>query len=442
MDEKNREFLDSMSEQDKEVVEQVTQAINNDDAETATLLFQTHSWLASLIDVPCFAFDSPAIVTAASRGNREMVDVLLEHGADINAKSQWWAGGFGVLHHDHHDLSRYLIDRGAHVDPHAAAALGMIELLAKMVEEDPSVVNRRGPDGQVPLHFAKEREIIDFLLAHGADIDMRDIDHNGTPAQWAVNSPEKCRYLVERGAETDIFMACMLDDDDMVHRILETDPNALQAQVGKGDFTSGDSDGGHIYEYTIGTAARPLFLAQRLKRHKVMETMLKYSSTEQKFLLACLQADTATAHSILSGHPNIVASLQPLDESLIVDAAGDIRLDAVRAMLEVGFHVDARRSDRSPTALHAAAIRGNHEIVKYLLSQGASVDAKNEFGGTPLGSCIWGSMYIQDPSGDYAAVAESLIEAGVKLPDQAVGSGDVKKVLTKHGVPDGSSNQG
>ncbi|MCQ6562766.1 ankyrin repeat domain-containing protein [Paenibacillus mendelii] len=434
MDDKNRNFLASMKEQDKEVVEQVTQAINNDNVETVERLLQTHAWLVSLIDVPCFSFDSPAIVTAASKGNREMVDVLLEYGADINAKSQWWAGGFGVLHHEHYDLSRYLIDRGAHVDPHAAAALGMMEMLTKMVEEDPSIVNHRGPDGQVPLHFAKEHKIIDFLLVHGADIDMCDIDHGGTPAQWAVDDPEKCRYLVERGAETDIFMACMLDDLEMVNRILERDPNVLNAQVGKGNFTSGDSEGGHIYEYKIGIYTRPLFLAHRLNRHEVIEMMLRYSSTEQKFLLACLQADKANLHSILSEHPNMVTSLQPMDESLIVDAAGDNRFDAVRTMLEVGFNVDARRSPQSFTALHTSASRGNHEIVKLLLATGASVHALNEFGGTPLSSCIWGSLHIQDPSGDYAAVTESLIEAGVKLPDQAAGSDIVKKILIEHGV--------
>lgn len=434
MEIKYQDLLVSMNEQDKEVIEQVIQAINDDNVETVVHLFKTHYWLVSLIDVPCFTFDSPAIVIAASKGNREMVDVLLEYGADINAKSQWWAGGFGVLHHDHYDLSRYLIDRGAHVDPHAATALGMMEMLSKMVEEDSSVVNQRGPDGQVPLHFAKEHRVIDFLLTHGALIDMRDIDHGSTPAQWAVDDPEKCSYLIERGAETDIFIACILGDIEMVSRILETDPNALNAQVGRGSFTSGDSNGGHIYEYKIGVFSRPLFLAQRLNRSEVIEVMRRYSSAEHQFLLACLQADMAIVHSIIAEHPNIVTSLQPMDESLIVDAAGDNRLDAVRTMLEVGFNVDARRSSQSSTALHSSASRGNHEIVKLLLAQGGSVHATNDFGATPLNSCIWGSLHIQDPSGDYAAVIETLIEAGAKLPDQATGSDAVKKILIEHGV--------
>lgn len=43
-------------------------------------------------------------------------------------------------------------------------------------------------------------------------------------------------------------------------------------------------------------------------------------------------------------------------------------------------------------------------------------------------------MNDKNPQGDYAAVAESLIEAGVRLPDQASGSEVVKSILIRHGV--------
>ncbi|WP_219838202.1 ankyrin repeat domain-containing protein [Paenibacillus sp. R14(2021)] len=430
------DLLASLNEQEKAVIKEITQAIRDDQAASAAQLFHTHAWLASFVNVPCFAFDSPAIVVAASRGSREMVDVLLANGADINAKSQWWAGGFGVLHNDQRDLAPYLIERGAQVDTHAAAALDMMDLLSEMVEADPAVVNLRGPDGQVPLHFAKERRIIDFLLTHGADIDRRDIDHGSTPAQWAVDDPDKCRYLIERGAETDIFIACILNDVEAVSRLLASDPDVLNAQVGQGVFTSGDSDGGHIYLYKIGAGTRPLFLAQRLQRDEILALMLRYSSTEQQFLLACYQADTAAVHAIAAEHPNLAASLQPVDASVIVDAADDRRLDAVRIMLEVGFPVDARRRPQSATALHMAASQGNLEIVALLLQHGASVHAINEFGGTPLGSCIWGSQHLRHPAGDYAAVTRNLIEAGAKLPDHVMGSEEVKTVLIAHGVRD------
>lgn len=103
-------------------------------------------------------------------------------------------------------------------------------------------------------------------------------------------------------------------------------------------------------------------------------------------------------------------------------------------MLDVGFNVDIRRNDHSSTALHHAAGQGDYEIVRMLLEHGASLDILNAFGATPMNSCIWGSLHIQNPKGDYAAVAKSLIEAGAKLPDQALGSENVKNVLILHGV--------
>ncbi|QHW31725.1 hypothetical protein GZH47_13345 [Paenibacillus rhizovicinus] len=421
----------SRDEREAGVIEQFKQAVNGSEPEAAGQLLQSHPWLAARIDEPWFAFDAPAIVMSANRGNRDMVDVLLQHGADINAKSSWWAGGFGVLHHDHEGLSRYLVERGANVDAHAAAALGMLDILRKLVEEDPRVVNLPGPDGQVPLHFANTPEIIDFLLDHGADIDKRDIDHNGTPAQYAVNNPDKCRYLIERGARTDIFMACKLGDAGLVRRMLKEDPDALHAQVGKGEFTAA---GGHIYAYLIGEAAKPLFLAERLGHEDITELMQPYSSAEQNFLLACMRAQTETVHDLLNDHPGMVQSLPPEEQSLIADAAWEHRADAVRLMLDVGFHPDARRNDRSMTALHGAAAQGDEEIVRMLMKHGASLNLLNAFGATPLNSCIWGSIHMQDSAGDYAAVAESLIEAGAKLPDRAAGSETVKKVLIRHGL--------
>jgi ankyrin repeat protein len=426
----------SIDDQETRVIQQFKQAVENNDPESVGHLLRNYPLLVARIDEPCFAFDTPAIVIVAYRGKREMVDVLLQYGADINAKSKWWAGGFGVLHHDHHHLSHYLIERGAHVDPHAAAALGMIDVLQKMVEENPAVVNQRGPDGQVPLHYAVSRDVIDFLLNHGAKIDMQDLDHNSTPAQYAINNPDKCRHLIHRGAQTDIFMAVKLGDIELVRNILNEDPKALQVQVGKGDFTSGESSGGHIYEYSIGIAARPLFLAAHLGHEAIIELMLPYSSVEQKFLLACMRADTKTVHNLLSEYRDIIHSLDSEDQSIITDAAWDHRAEAVRLMLEVGFQPDARRNDHSMTALHRAAIRGDREIVQLLIERGASIDILNEFGGTSLNSCIWGSINYKDTQGDYAAVAECLIAAGVRLPEQALGSEVVKSVLIRHGVPE------
>src|SRR5438552_13898189 len=115
-----------------------------------------------------------------------MLDVLLGAGADINARSRWWAGGFGLLDYADPELAAYAMKRGAILDAHAAARLGMIDKLRELTTANPALVHARGGDGQTPLHFASTIEVAAYLLDHGADIDARDIDHESTPAQYMV----------------------------------------------------------------------------------------------------------------------------------------------------------------------------------------------------------------------------------------------------------------
>src|SRR5215831_14447844 len=93
-------------------------------------LLERYPQAKEAINEPVAAFESPPVTQVRSR---EMLDVLLEAGADINAKSRWWAGGFGLLHGAKPDLAAYAIGRGAVVDAHAAARLGMVEKLRELI---------------------------------------------------------------------------------------------------------------------------------------------------------------------------------------------------------------------------------------------------------------------------------------------------------------------
>jgi hypothetical protein len=159
------------------------ESIRADDADGARLLLDRDPELRTSINGPIGHFDSPALNSARSRA---MIDVLLAAGADINAKSQWWAGGFGFLHTCDVELAEYAIDCAAVVDVHAASRLGRLDRLREIIEADPESVHARGDDGQTPLHFARTVEIAAYLLDHGADIDALDIDHESTPAQWML----------------------------------------------------------------------------------------------------------------------------------------------------------------------------------------------------------------------------------------------------------------
>jgi ankyrin repeat protein len=118
---------------------------------------------------------------------------------------------------------------------------------------------------------------------------------------------------------------------------------------------------------------------------------------------------------------------------LLAEAAWEHQLDAVRVMLDAEFPVD-EAGDGEGAALDRAAIRGDAEIVKLLISRGASLARLNAYGGTPLQACMWGSLNFRDRRGDYPATAEALLAAGSAVPQTAGGSEAVAAVVRRYGA--------
>ena len=81
---------------DPEPAQQLRDAFARCDAAGIRHLFRDHAELRRQIDDPIAAFDSPLIVAHAN--DPDLVEVLLEFGADPNRRSGWWAGGFHALH--------------------------------------------------------------------------------------------------------------------------------------------------------------------------------------------------------------------------------------------------------------------------------------------------------------------------------------------------------
>src|SRR5262245_8492955 len=152
-----------MSTQPAEPIELLKKAIAEDDPPLLRETLERHPELKAKINEPVGCFDSPVVTAARSR---QMLDALLAAGADINAKSTWWAGGFALVHSAPPELARYAIERGAVVDVHAAARLGLLERLKELISAAPELVHARGGDGQTPLHFAATVETAEYLLDH------------------------------------------------------------------------------------------------------------------------------------------------------------------------------------------------------------------------------------------------------------------------------------
>jgi len=374
-----------------------------------------HPELKSRLDepMPGGAFGSNALLTAVRRGDREMAELLLESGADINARSHWWAGSFGVLDGES-PLVPWLIERGATVDAYAASRHGMMDRLRTLIEKDPAQVHHRGGDGQTPLHVARTVEVARYLLEHGAEIDALDVDHESTPAMYLVRErPGVARYLVSRGCRTDILLASALGDLELVKQHLARDPTVIRMSVTPEHFPMQDRRaGGTIYIWTLGTNMMPHTVAHLAGHRHIFDYLMAQSPPELQLAVACEVADQDRARRIAAATPGVVASLTPSDRRRLPAAATDNRLDAVRLMLSLGWPID-EPGQEGGTALHWAAFHGNVEMVRELLRYNPDLTIRDsQHQGTALDWARYGSEHgWRKGEGDYPATIAALTSA-------------------------------
>jgi ankyrin repeat protein len=394
----------------------------NDPARAASVLRQFPELTSRLDDpMPGGAFGATPLLAAVSAGSREMIDVLLAAGANINARSHWWAGSFGVLDHDG-DLADFLIERGAIVDAHAAARLARMDRLRELLDADPHLVHARGGDGQTPLHFAGTVEVARLLLDRGADLDARDVDHESTPAQWMIRTRQPvARFLVERGCRTDILMAAALGDPALVQRHLDAAPASVRTTVSDRDFPRRDPrSAGSIYIWTLGANKDAHTIAREFGHEPVFQMLMERSPDSLKFAVACSLGDERTASTLLAADASLPTRLAPDELGRLPGAAQENDTRVVGVMLSSGWPLDAR-GQHGATALHWAAFHGNAEMARRLLARGAPIDSVDrDYAATPLQWAIYGSTHgWHCHTGDYAGVVRALLDAGAPAPPDA-----------------------
>jgi len=408
-------------------------AVCDGDAARVRGLLKTHPELRAKINEPMadYGFGAQALYAAVQRTDRETIDVLLDAGADIRKRTDWWAGGFGVLDECDPGLAEYLIERGAVVDACAAARLGWLPTLTELVAADPEAVHLRGGDGQTPLHFASTVEIAEFLLEHGADIDARDVDHESTAAQYMLrvehprhyphDRQDVAWYLVSRGCKTDLLMAAALGDAELVRRHLDSDPECIRMSVSEKWFPKQNPQaGGSIYIWQLGHHRTAHSVARDFGHEDVFRLLMERTPEELKLALACELGDETVFHEYLAKYPDAAKSLSEADQRKLPDAAQTNNTQAVRLMLEAGWPVDAR-GDAGATALHWAGFHGNAAMAREILRFAPTLELKSrEYAGTAVSWTVFGSGNgWHRKTGDYVGTMRALLEAGATIPPNA-----------------------
>jgi ankyrin repeat protein len=149
----------------------------------------------------------------------ELIDYLIEHGADINATNRL---GFTPLHYSiwYHAswdqrknwvLTGYLLARGADLTIVIAAAMGDAAQVKRMLKEDANLANFKEGCGRYPVSTAAEfghTEIVQMLLEHGADPNRHEPSVATSYALVATaiyNHYAAAKLLLEAGSDPNAY---------------------------------------------------------------------------------------------------------------------------------------------------------------------------------------------------------------------------------------------
>jgi ankyrin repeat protein len=326
---------------------------------------------------------------------REIVKVLLEHGADPNAfvheegRGDKGDGRLSALYGccrkpGNPGLAEILIKAGASPNDgeslyHASELKDTrcLELLfdAGVDKQSQEYCIRRALDDENP-------QAVEIYLKHGTSPDHLD---------WALfreRSFEIVELLVNYGADLD--------------RPSPADHWLLAGRI-KG--------------------LTPIRIAERNGDSRTVRYFLARGAIDSRtpidlLIGACARGDRARADEIRRNHPNLAASFTEQDHRSLPALARSGRLESVRIMLDAGFDIEARTDDLDATALLYASTKGDVPMIELLIRRGAKLEVTHKYGGNPLGTAIYCAASFSKADRDYPGAVDRLIDAGLSVTEE------------------------
>jgi ankyrin repeat protein len=357
--------------------------------------------VVSLASAIILAATTEELIKAIREGQIDAARALVKQRVDVNAPQ---GDGATPLHwavnRDDAAIADLLIGAGARVD--VANDTGVTPLYLACVNRNAAMVdkllaaganaNAALLNGETVLMMcarAGAAAAVKSLLVRGADVNAKEPLHSQTALMWAVaqKRPEVVKVLLETGAN--------------IHARSRSFPQVVTAEE-----------------------------TQRAGREELNYTVLRGGSTA--LLFAARVGDVESARMLLDAGANVNDALPDGAPALTVAAHSG---QGATAMLLLERGADPNAATIGYAALHAAVLRGDHELVKALLKHGANPNAQI-LRGTPSRRANGHQYEILSPlfgASAYAQAAQYL-EVGM-MRTLAAGGADTRLVKADGTTP-------
>jgi ankyrin repeat protein len=366
--------------------------------------------------------------TAARKGNKKLVELLVQKGVAVNVKSD--DDGSNPLHQAAKYGHKQVVDRlmslavvtqdGSGVDEVDCNGMLPLHFAARHAHETTagtlimaSDVNQQNNHGRTPLIEATRNgadKIVKLLLGNGADVNSKD-EEGKTALHEVVNNGNTLIFdmLLAAGADVDSKTSFGFTPLHYVFNHKETTIARMLLEKGA-DVNARTANGETPLHLVAGVPKQHrlvnLFLREGADPNLVSHPFgLDAYERQSPLRTACaVLGNVETVRVLIEGGADINADTVRTGTALQAACqSGDS--DIVNLLIEVGAFVGAPRP-LAPSPLQEAARNGHLEIVQLLLNKDADIDEQSDVLGTALEAAC---------RGNHRSIAEFLIRQGANL---------------------------
>ena len=165
-------------------------------------LAKVKAFIQEGIDVNTKVHGRTPLHCAVRYGHKEVAELLIAKGADINAKDTRGRTPIDLaINKGRKEIAKLLASKSGNVSLHTAAYIGDLQTVEKLIDGRANV-DAKDQKGQTALHYAAkagEIAVADFLIANGADVNAGD---DWSPLhEAACYSKEMVELLLTKGAD-------------------------------------------------------------------------------------------------------------------------------------------------------------------------------------------------------------------------------------------------